>query len=460
MTPLQLLLMVRARWLLAVAVFIIVVAAAATGTYLLPRQYTASASVVVDSRGDPLAGLAYPAQNTPVYLATQVDIASSSRVAERVVRTLRLHESPQTQQQWRAATGGRGDLVEWLGRSLRGRLAVVPSRDSSVVNIAVTWTDARTAALFANAFAQAYIETTLELKVEPAKQYANWFDARSRELRADLEVKQKQLADYERKNGILVSNESLDIETARLGELSSQLVQIQTQRQQSQSRQRQAGGGNESLPEVLQSSTIAGIKAELARAEARQQDFRSRLGVNHPDYQTTAAEVASLRTRIAQETANIAASLGKQSQANLQSESDVQAALEAQKKRVLALRDQRDAASVLQNDVVTAQRNLEAVSQRLAMSNLESQNQLTNIVLLAAATEPMSPSSPRTSLNILLGAFLGGLLGIAAALAREQQDRRVRGTRELSAALKGPVLLVLPEGRDAMRGRFAEAARA
>lgn len=459
MTPLQLLLMVRARWQLAVIVFAVVVAASAMVTFLLPRQYTSTASVVVDSRGDPLAGLAYPVQSAPVYLATQVDIASSSRVAQRVVRTLRLHESQQTQQQWREATGGRGDLVEWLGRSLRGRLAVVPSRDSSVLNISVTWSDAPTAALFANAFAQAYIETSLELKVEPAKQYANWFDERSRELRADLEVKQRRLADYERKNGIIVSNESLDIEAARLGELSTQLVTIQTQRQQSQSRQRQAGGGNESLPEVLQSATIAGIKAELSRAEARQQDYKSRLGLNHPDYQTTVAEVASLRTRIAQETANIAASLGKQSQANLQSESDVQAALEAQKKRVLALRDQRDAASVLQNDVQSAQRNLEAVSQRLAMSSLESQNQQTNIVLLAAASESLDPSSPRVAMNILLGTFLGLLLGIAAALLREQQDRRVRGEREFSAVLKGPVLLVLPEAREAMRGRSAPAVR-
>jgi chain length determinant protein EpsF len=449
--------MIRARWVLAVVVFVFVIGSAIGVNFVLPREYTSTASVVVDSRTDPLSAL-YPAQNTSVYLSTQVDIAGSTRVAERVVRTLRLHEAPETQQSWREATGGRGDLVDWLARSLQSRLSVVPSRDSSVLRLSVTWSDPRTAAQLANAFAQAYVETNIDMKTEPAKQYATWFDDRSRDLRADLEEKQRRLAEFERANGILVSSD-LDIENARLNELSSQLVAIQTQRQQSQSRQGQAGGRNESLPEVLQSPIILTLKSELSRAEARQQDYVSRLGRNHPDYQTTAVEVARLRAQIEQETANIASSLGKQSQANLQSESQVQAALEAQKNRVLELRGQRDAASVLQNDVQAAQRDLEAVSQRLALSNLESQNQQANIVLLAPASEPLEPSSPRTRLNILLGGFLGMILGIAAALLREMSDRRIRGVRQLNEVLEAPVLLVLPDARNVMRGRAAPVAR-
>jgi len=39
----------------------------------------------------------------------------------------------------------------------------------------------------------------------------------------------------------------------------------------------------------------------------------------------------------------------------------------------MQLKHQRDEGAVLQNDVVTAQRNLDAVTQRLAQSNLQSQ---------------------------------------------------------------------------------------
>jgi len=84
----------------------------------------------------------------------------------------------------------------------------------------------KTAAILANAFAQAYIDTNIELKVDPAKQYATWFDERSRALRADLEAKQKRLSDIRPKRASLPPRRRLDIENARLAELSSQLLTI------------------------------------------------------------------------------------------------------------------------------------------------------------------------------------------------------------------------------------------
>jgi len=72
-------------------------------------------------------------------------------------------------------------------------------------------------------------------------------------------------------------------------------------------------------------------------------------------------------------------------------ENEIKAALEAQKQRVLDLRHQHDESANLENDVLTAQRNLDAVTQRLAQSNLESQTQQTNIMPLTIATEPVKP---------------------------------------------------------------------
>ena len=91
------------------------------------------------------------------------------------------------------------------------------------------------------------------------------------------------------------------------------------------------------LPEVLQSPVIQSLKASLAQAEAKKPDIAARLGKNHPDYQAVEGEISNLRTRIAQESANIAASLGNATQSNFRRENDVRQALEAQKKRVLEL---------------------------------------------------------------------------------------------------------------------------
>ncbi len=447
----QFLLVMRARWKVALGIFSAIVIAAAVISLLTAKQYTATASVVVDAKADPVAGVAYSAQMLTGYIATQVDIISSERVAQRVVKNLRLDKVPETIDAWRNSTGGRGDIVVWLGLKLQKKLTVTPSRDSSVIDIAVEWTDPKTAAVLANAFAQAYMDTNIELKVDPAKQYASYFEERSNALRADLEAKQKKLGEYQAANGIVASDGRLDIENARLAELSTQLSAIQALRQDSQSRQRVSGSDIDSLPEVLQSPLVAGLKSDLSRAEAKLQDIGTSLGKNHPDYKNTAAEIASLRTRIEQESAKIAASLGATTQVNLRREAEIRAALEAQKKRMYEMTHQHDEASVLQNDVLTAQRNLDAVTQRLAQSSLESQTQQTNISLLTSAVEPMFKSSPRLALNAAIAVFLGAVFGVGAVLVLEMLDRRVREAGDLQTLLGLPILgripHVKPEGR-------------
>ncbi len=274
-----------------------------------------------------------------------------------------------------------------------------------------SWPDPKAATLFANAFAKAYIDTSLELKVDPAKQYANWFDERSKQVKETLSTAQNKLSDYQRAKGIVASDERVDVESARLTELSSQLVTIQAQRSDSQSRQRQASGNKDTLSEVLQNPLIAGLKSDLAHLRARREDVIVRLGKSHPEYQRADSEIASLRERITQETARVANSMGTSNQVNVQRESDVRAALEAQKQKVLALKQQHDEIMALQNEVMSAQRSYDLITQRLAQTNLESRAQQTNVVLLNPADEPISASSPRVSLNILIAAFVGTMLG-------------------------------------------------
>ena len=50
---------------------------------LLPKQYAATASVVVDIKSRSIAGVVMPGMAMPSYMATQLDIINSQRVAPR-----------------------------------------------------------------------------------------------------------------------------------------------------------------------------------------------------------------------------------------------------------------------------------------------------------------------------------------------------------------------------------------
>jgi chain length determinant protein EpsF len=443
----QLYLILRARWRFAARVFVGVLILVVLVTLILPKQYSATALVVVQGKTDPLSNaMNYPAEKLlPSDIATQVDIIESHRVAQRAVKLMKLDESADYKEKWERH--GKGDLVGWIADELQKKVTVAPSKESDVIGIAARWTDAKFAATLANAWAQAYIDTNIELKVDSAKQYAVWFNEQSRTLRADLEAKEKRLSAFQNAAGIVATDDKLDVENARLQELSTELVAVQTQRQQSQSRQRQARGGAESLPEVLQSPVIANLKASLATAEAKRRDMATNYGKNYPDYKDVEAEIAGLQARIAQESERIAASLGGTAEIDVRREDDLKAALAAQKQRILDLKNQHDEVSDLQNDVTMAQKNLEAVSQRLAQSSLESQAQQTNIELLAPAAVPTEAASPKLLLNLLFGLFVGLVCGVGAALLREMTDRRVREGDELLQLLGVPLLGRIPNAK-------------
>lgn len=446
MTPQDVLHVIRARWLTVVLVLAGVFMATLLASLLMPRQYVAYASVVADTKIDPVAAAVAPAQSLASYIATQVDIINSERVARRAVEIVAGREDSPTRRQWERESGEGDEFEDWLGGGLTGRLVVAPSRESNVINVGVRWEDAEAAAELANAFAQAYIDVSIQLKVEPARQYASWFNERAKELRAELEERRKALSDFQRDSGIIATDERLDIETARLSELSSQLLAIQAARQDAQSRQA-ARGDLESLPEVLQSATVNALKSQLATAELRRNELLSRLGTGHPDYQLADAEVTSLRERIDAEIRNVASSIGTTARVNQRRENDVAAAFEAQKQRVLQLRRERDMAADLQLEVLNAQRNLDAVNQRLAQSTLESLTQQSNVLPLTTASVPVFPASPRIKLNLALALVLGTLAGIGTALLVESRDRRIRMASDLPQRLQAPLLGVLSDGR-------------
>lgn len=448
----QLFLVLRANLRLIASVLCAVVALVMAVSLLLPRKYTAQGEVVVDVRGaDPIQGAVMQGSLIPGYLATQVDILTSERVARRVADLLKLKDNAEFRAAWESERGGDGSYEDWLARTLGAALTVKPSRDSSVLGIAFTARDPAFAAAAANAFAQAYIDTSLELKVEPARQYSDWFNDRSSGVREELEAAQRRLSDYQQQHRILTgTDERLDVESERLAQLSAQLVAVQAQRAESRSRTSQPGSVD-TLPEVLQNGLIQGLKTDIARLEAQRGQSLRRLGPNHPEVARIDAELGSLRSRVGAETARVAGSLATAARMNDAREAEIAAAVEAQKAKVLELKAHQSRIGVLQRDVENAQRAYDMVTQRYAQTSLESQTRLTNVVVLSPAAEPVVPSTPNLPLNLLLSIVVGGLLGVGVALWRELRHPRIRGEGELGQLLGVPVLAVLPP-RPALAG--------
>lgn len=439
MTLQQFLLILRARYKVALIALLVTVATTLIVSLVLPKQYTTGAAVVIDVKApDMVSGMILQGMMAPGYMATQVDIINSDRVARTVVKLLKMDESPAIKQQWQEATKGEGQLLDWLATLLQKNLDVKPARESTVININYTAADPDFATAVANAFAQAYINVNLDLQVAPARQYATFFEEQTKAARAKLEKAQQALSDYQQRHGITSADERLDFETAKLNETSSQLTGIQGQTTDSQSKRINAKA--DTVAEVMQSPLINGLKADIARLEAKLIESNVNLGKNHPQTQRAEAELASLKAQLDAETRKITTSIETTYQISRSREKQLLDSLDKQKKRVLLLNKQRDELNVLRRDIESAQRAFELVSQRASQTDIASQTNQTNIAVLNPAFAPTQPSKPRVFLNLLVSIFLGTLLGVGLALMLELKDRKVRSTQDLSDVLDLPVL--------------------
>lgn len=453
MTFQQFLLILLARKKIALYALLATVVTTVVVSLLLPKQYTATADVVVDVKSpDPIAGMVLPALAMPGYMATQVDIINSDRVAQKVVRLLKLDQNPKVKEDWQEATDGKGRIDVWLAGLLQTKLDVKPSRESNVIQIKFQSTDPQFAAAVANAFAQAYIDTNIELKVEPARQYSQYFETQVKAKRDALEAAQARLSAYQREKGIVATDERLDYENQKLNELQTQLVLAEGQSAEARSKQRTGG---DTVQDVMQNPLIQQLKADVARAEAKLQELAGNLGRNHPQYRRQQAELDTLKQKLAAETRQVATSIGTSSRVSKEKEGEIRAAIEAHKKRILKLKQERDEVGVLQRDVEIAQRAYELVTQHLAQTDLESKSMQTNVSVLTPAVAPIEHSSPKLVLNIAVAIFLGILFGVGAALAMELLDRRVRSAADLTGALGLPVLAAIDGTRRKPRRRLA-----
>ncbi len=451
----QFLAILKARWRGTLLVFALTVVTSIAVTLLLPKQYTATASVVVDFKPDPLTTMIYGGAPPPGLMGTQVEVLQSERVARRVIRNLKLADSPQVREQWLEATAGKGSIETWLLDAFQKRLDVKPAREAGVISVSYKAPDANFAAGVANAFVQAYLETSLALRVDPAKQYSAFFDSRAKEAREALEKAQTRLSAFQKAKGIIATDERFDIENARLSELSSQAVVLQAVTSEAGSRQAQARGASaDKMQEVLNNPLIGALTADMSRAEARLQELNARLGNDHPQVLEARANVASLRSRIEAETRRITGGVGVSDSIARQRSADVRAALEAQRAQVLRMKAVRDEGSVLVRDVESAQRAFDSVVARLNQSTLESQTTQSNVSLLTTAEPPLEPSSPRLALNTAVAVLLGGLLAVGGVLLLELMNRRVRSSQDVTETLGLPMLGTLaPTQRLPFRGR-------
>lgn len=427
MTPKQIFLILFAHRYAAALVFVLVALSGLTYTWITPKSYQATTDLLVDSRTDPIAGVVNTGGN---YIATQIAILQSERVAIGVVKRLGVASNPALVAQWQEATQGKVPLENFYANFLRIGLMAEPLRGSNVIRLTFQGADPKFATAVVNTYAQAYVDLVIDLRVEPVRQYADWFEDRLKTLRGNVETAQNNLSEYQREKGIVGNDQRADVESQRLDALLAQLVALQGENIAISSRQKTSS--DELSPDVQASTVVQSVRGELNRAESRLTEISINLGPMHPQRVQLEAQVAELKQQLAKEITRVSGgSRVAKTTAGLR-ESELRASIDAQKERVLSLRAERDRVAVLTQEVEAANRIYESVLTRSNQLNLEKQSDQANVSILSPAVEPSAPYKPNIP-KYLAATLLGALAGaFGAALGLELLNRKVRVMEDIA----------------------------
>ncbi len=421
----------KARWLSVAAIAGLVFVLVGAVTFLQPRQYLGVSSLLLDlSQTDPTDNDTQQQQGrieASSIIATQVDLIKSATVTNKVAQSAGFIDATPADQPPEAR-------LQQAAARVRAGLTVDTGRQSNVLQISFLDPDPATAARVANLAAQTYMHEQVNLRASTARGSAEWFEARTADVRRRYEIAQKKLSDFQRAHGIIGVNR-MDLEAEKLKNLSAYLVQAQADAAAAHSK-----SGSAAVPEVATSLVVQNLQEAVATQAAKVADLAKTLGPNHPQMVAARSQLSELQANLASARGVQATSMSANSSAASKREGELRSEMARQESRMIQMSGVQDQLMVLARDVEAARQTYDTVRQRFNEAALKSQISQPNASILDEASVPLLPARPNVPLWLIAGLALGLLTGVASVVLSEILRPRVRTLTGLAAATEVEVI--------------------
>lgn len=414
------------------------------GAYCLlaTRKYTASTSIFFDSiphapvGTDPAATV--PAVADPLLVESQLKVISSDAVLRRVVIAQNLTQDidyvpkiPGIIAQIKAMfvdPGVQRSPIDVAVTALGRDVEATRSDKTYVIDLSVSATSAGKAVRLANAVSAAYLEDQQEATNGKVARDTSWLNQRIAELQSQRSLAEKKVAAFRASHRINDAN-GKNVAEQELGDLATQLVQARAATTAARARAAQihkviaSGRRPDATADAIGSTALDRLNDQNATLARQEADLRQTLGDRHPALQAVLAQERGVQTQIARELSRIAESADNNLQVAQATEQDTEQRLEAERKTdidqsqaLLELADLQhnadDARALYEQFVQTREKILGAVAAAQSAR------------IIAPASEPTAPSSPKVPLVLAISLLSGLFFGAAGALAKEALNHR------------------------------------
>lgn len=443
--PAEILRSLRKRWPIALFAFVLLTASAVFATTRIPPQYQSRARLIMDpttprvlDEGAALDEAAERYRRQSEFVNTQMKVIKSRPVLLDAVMQSQLREDD-------AFFSERGLLKERsnedLANILEDMTSVSHSKTNSLVDISVRAFAPDRAARLADAIGQAYIDYSLEQRLEGARQASRWLDQRVVELARDLETKEGQLQSFREQN-LLVSlslEDRQNMSSSRLSLLNERLMDTKSRLFEKEAFQQ--AFGTESMDGLAQSSlasaekvsVIGDLRSDLVKLRLERAQLATRYEEKHPEMQAIQRRMEEVVHALELEEGVLRQSMLREIDGLKETISSLESEMEKEKREALAINSVGLKYAQLSRDADNTREIYQSLLRR--QSEVELSGLLeANFVRWFQRAEPKGvPVSPSMLKNSLLGAAAGILLALLIVLGTALLDNSIHGREDIEA---------------------------
>jgi capsular exopolysaccharide synthesis family protein len=432
----------RDRWRIVAASFLVVTAAVAVGVSLAEPVYRAIGTIEIRKQAAqvvPVGALFQSERISDQYLETQYGTLRSRALIRRTLDDpslaarlrLALDVTPEE-----PGVASATDLVD----EMEERVIVSPSVGSRIVRIGFDSPDPALSADVVNALIDRYGE----MRRAALTSAVAGLDEQVESVRTQLLEQEQDLQAFVHANDlgplVIAGTGDATVLQERLRRLEEELTEAEADDYRTAALSN-AAQERESLAEsaVLRDLRIriAELRAEYAAALATMTD-------NEPRTRELRSQLAPLDSLVALEQQRVSGVMSSQHEAAVQRRDLLQTAVDGQRRIVGAFATRLAEYDRRHREVESLKQLYKDVQQKRREAVLTASLSGMDVAVLERAEPPRIPQRPRPKRDLALAALTGLLLGIGLAFLREYSDERVRGPDELGSFGAVPLLGSIP----------------
>ena len=479
----------RWRWVILGAIAVCVLLGLIV-TLLMTPQYTATSTVEISREADRVTNIEGVEREATAsdqeFYQTQYGLLRARSLAERVASELNLVDDPEFFEMFgfdgsgdpafeitneRYSAEGRAERQREAADILLTNVTINPTRLSRLVDISMTSPDPAFSAEVANSWAENFITTNLERKVQATSYGRDALQRQLTEYKERLDESQRQLVAYASDQEIVnlpseggndgTNTQERPIVVDNLASLNAALNEATADRIAAEARFRRAGGGGSSA-EALSNNAINNLRQRRAELNAEYQDLMIRFEPGYPQARAIQSQIEALDQAIAREESRVSGSVRAEYQQAEAREQALRQRVNALTDEYLDVRRRSIQYNIYQQEVDTNRALYDGLLQRFQELGVAAGVGVNNIAIVDTANVPERPSSPRLLINLLVSLLAGIGIGAALALALEQLDEAIADPSEVQRRLGLPLLGTVPKvdedetPRDALLDRKSE----